>query len=83
MGLLSSKLKFLSYTYHSRRATDKCPVNDAVADYLLFAFEKLDSVDSIPPTHCKACNLLHLSSLHLSDASSVPQDTCCFVGKPY
>ena len=43
------KYKSLSYMYHSRRATDKCSVIDAVADDLLFAFEKLDSADSIPP----------------------------------
>ena len=64
-----SRLKSLRYIYHSRRTTDKCPVNYTVSDNLLSTVEKLDSVDSIPPIHCEACDLHQLHSLHLGDAS--------------
>ena len=58
-----SDFKSLSYTYHNRRATNisKPIVNDAISDDVLFVWEKLNPVDSIPPNLCAACDFLRLS----------------------
>ena len=75
------KLSSMDVSYHVRRATDKRPVNVAVIDDLLSAFDKLDSADSIPPIYCEAVDLLGLPSLSLADTKSVLHDTCSLVDK--
>ena len=49
-----SKLSDLDFVFHTRRDSDKRSALEAVCTDLLLAFNKLDSVDGIPPIYCAA-----------------------------
>ena len=55
-----SELEALNFTYHERRGSEKNPLADLIIKDLLYAFDKLDSSDQIPPIFCEAVDLLKL-----------------------
>ena len=60
-----SELEALSFTYHERRGSEKNCLADLIIKDLLYAFDKLDSSDQIPPIFCEAADL-NISFLPLS-----------------
>ena len=76
-----SKLSDLDFVFHTRRDSDKRSALEAVCTDLLLAFNKLDSVDGIPPIYCAAEHLVRIPVLSPHDPASLLQNTATLVDK--
>ena len=55
--------------YHARRGSEKRLLVDALFSDIITAFDKLDSVQKIPPIFCEATDLIKIPSLEVDPVS--------------